>query len=44
MADKSKCQMCGGKLVKVREENVSDTRYLILRCEKCGREIAKSVE
>ncbi|GEM_PF-1397344 len=37
-----KCSLCGGDLIKVREEVVSGTKYFILKCEKCGHEVAKT--
>ncbi len=36
------CSLCGGKLFKVREEKVAGTLYYILKCEKCGHEVAKT--
>ncbi len=49
MANKSakdfgRCSLCGGKLVKVREEIISGTKYFILKCENCGHEVAKTKE
>ncbi len=37
-----KCELCGGNLVKDREVVVSGTTYFILKCEKCGHEVAKN--
>jgi len=44
MTGKNKCEICGGKLVKIRDEIISDTRYIILKCEKCHHEVARSIE
>lgn len=36
-----KCEICGGKLIKVREKIIGDTTYFILKCEKCHHEVAR---
>ncbi len=42
--DYGKCNLCKeGKMTKKDEKEVGGTRYLILKCDKCNHEIARSV-
>ena len=39
------CSLCKkGKLVKKEEKEVSDTTYLMLKCNKCDHQVARSVK
>ena len=39
------CSLCKkGKLVKKEEKDVSDTTYLMLKCNKCNHQVARSVK
>ena len=37
------CERCKGKLVKVATEIISNSKYSILKCEKCKHTIARSI-
>ncbi len=36
------CDVCGGRLIMVESRDVGGTEYVLLRCEKCNRIIARS--
>ena len=42
MADDNLCKKCKQKMELLREEVIADTKYRILKCEKCKLEIARA--
>ena len=38
------CGMCGGKYIEIQNKVVGDTMYKILKCEKCGHLVARTVD
>lgn len=38
------CEMCDSELVKIDTKIISDTKYNILKCEKCNRQVARREE
>jgi len=43
--DYGNCSLCKkGKLVKKEEKELSGTMYVILKCDKCNYEVARSVK
>ncbi len=39
------CGLCKkGKLIKKEEKEISDTEYLILKCDKCNYQVARSIK
>ena len=35
------CKKCKEKMKLLREEVIADTKYIILKCEKCNLQIAR---
>jgi len=43
--DYGQCSLCkNGRLIKKEEKDVSDTAYIILKCDKCNHSIARSIK
>ncbi|MGB9748840.1 MAG: hypothetical protein ACP5OZ_04070 [Candidatus Woesearchaeota archaeon] len=39
-----KCELCGSELVKIGEKVIGTTKYILLKCSKCNREVARDIE
>ncbi|MDP6547483.1 MAG: hypothetical protein QF917_00800 [Candidatus Woesearchaeota archaeon] len=42
MPENNLCKKCKVEMKLLREENILDTKYKILKCEKCKRQIARA--
>ncbi len=41
MPDYGKCSLCKGKYKLMETKDVKGTEYTIVKCEKCGHQVAK---
>ncbi|MBU0628661.1 MAG: hypothetical protein KKC75_05695 [Nanoarchaeota archaeon] len=43
--DYGNCNLCKkGNLVKLGEREISKTTYVVLRCDKCNHQVARSMD
>ena len=42
MAQDNYCKKCRREMAALREDVVADTKYKILKCEKCKNEVARA--
>jgi|TARA_B100001964_G_C14213570_1_gene591623 hypothetical protein len=42
MADNDLCKKCRIEMKFLREEVIADTKYKILKCEKCKHQVARA--
>jgi len=42
MAVDNICKKCKKEMKKIREEMIADTKYYILKCEKCKHQVARA--
>ena len=41
VSELGKCDVCNGKLILTGKKEVAGTRYNILKCEKCNKQVVK---
>ncbi|MEM2121421.1 MAG: hypothetical protein QXU20_02045 [Candidatus Woesearchaeota archaeon] len=39
-----RCDICGTELIKVGEKLIGTTKYILLKCTKCNKQIARDIE
>jgi ribosomal protein L37AE/L43A len=42
MSENDSCNRCKKEMEFLREEIVADTKYKILKCKKCNRQVARA--
>ena len=42
MADTNICEKCKKEMQVLREQVIADTKYKILKCEKCKHQVARA--